>query len=127
MSEDRTELDLATPANDRNARELHRARRLLFKQLIQVRKDRRYSQQEVADAIDINRSGVCRFESERENANPTLDIILRYAHAVGAHISFDVQKMEEVDRGFSRVQAWSGHTPWSAPRIPTSKTPQWQR
>lgn len=93
---------------------LTQARRRLFNDLIGIRTRRGISQAQVAEAIGINRSGISRFESDIEGSNPTIDIILRYAHAVGAAIDIHVEPVE--DREARRAaRANAGERAWSIP------------
>lgn len=92
-----TQINLDSERYDRNARDMHRARRRMLRRLVQIRKDRDHSQAAVAEAIGVGRSTVCRFESELENANPTLDTVLRYAHAVGAVVTLSACSIEDHD------------------------------
>ncbi|MGY0500803.1 helix-turn-helix domain-containing protein [Nocardia sp. FBN12] len=87
-------LDLTGDDNIRNAMELTQARRRLFNDLIGIRVHRGISQAKVADAIGINRSGISRFEVDIETSNPTFDVVLRYAHAVGAALTLRAEPME---------------------------------
>ncbi|WAB10618.1 hypothetical protein SEA_ECLIPTUS_53 [Gordonia phage Ecliptus] len=93
-----TKINLDDATYDRNAREMHRARRQMLRKLVSIRKRREHSQADVARALGVARSTVCRFEDELENSNPTLDTVLRYAHAVGASIRMDAMTIEDRDR-----------------------------
>ncbi|WP_410869985.1 helix-turn-helix domain-containing protein [Nocardia sp. A7] len=88
-------LDLAGDDHVRNAMELTQARRRLFADLIGIRVQRGISQAKVADAIGINRSGISRFEADIETSNPTFDVVLRYAHAVGASLTLRAEPMDQ--------------------------------
>ncbi len=88
-------IDLNAPGYHENARLLSRTRRLLIDRLVDIRRSRGLSQAQVAEAIGIHRSGVCKFEANSATANPTLEVLLRYAHAVGASIDLDVRRFEE--------------------------------
>lgn len=90
-----SDINLATPEYDANARRLSRTRRKMVAQLVAIREARGLSQSQVAKAIGIHRSGVCKFEADGATANPTLEVLLRYAHAVGASIDVDVHRAEE--------------------------------
>lgn len=87
-------LDLTGDDYIRNAMELTQARRRLFNDLVGIRVQRGISQAKVADAIGINRSGISRFEADIETSNPTVDVVLRYAHAVGAALTLRAEPME---------------------------------
>lgn len=90
-----TKPDLQTAESHRNGRRLNRYARKLKRDLAQVRADRGFSKSSVADAIGIDRSGITRFEFLE--TNPRLETILRYAHAVGAVITFTVEKTEDFE------------------------------
>ncbi|WP_336790359.1 helix-turn-helix transcriptional regulator [Gordonia malaquae] len=92
-----TEVDLDNERYDRNARDMHRARRKMLRRLVEIRIKRDHPQAEVARVLGVNRSTICRFENELENANPTLDTVLRYAHAVGASLTLKAETIEEAD------------------------------
>ncbi|AQT78300.1 hypothetical protein B1R94_02195 [Mycolicibacterium litorale] len=64
--------------------------RELVDDLAAIRRKRRMSQAVVARKIGISQSGVSSFESHR--AEPLLSTLLRYAHAVGADITFEVRQ-----------------------------------
>ncbi|MFD3591478.1 helix-turn-helix domain-containing protein [Nocardia sp. NPDC058640] len=87
-------MDLTSDDYIRNAMELTQARRRLFNDLIGIRVQRGIPQAKVADAIGINRSGISRFEADIETSNPTFDVVLRYAHAVGAALTLRAEPME---------------------------------
>lgn len=67
--------------------------RALLRNLVQVRKDRGLTQQQVADILGVTQASISRFEAY--DSNPTLASIRRYAHAVEALVNHDV----EPDRG----------------------------
>lgn len=82
--------DLTSDEANQNAKRLYATGRKLIRDLVEIRNDRDLSQSAIADAIGINRSGVCRFENEE--SDPRLETILRYAHAIGAAVSISVSK-----------------------------------
>lgn len=92
-----TVINLDNERYDQNAREMHRARRKMLRRLVQIRKDRNHSKADVARAVGVGRSTIHRFEDELENSNPTLDTVLRYAHAVGAAVTLAAETIEERD------------------------------
>jgi len=71
---------------------LTRGRRRLVRDLVRVREQHGYSRTQVADAIGIHKSGVTRFE--RQESDPRLSTVLRYAHAVGAEVRMDVEPVD---------------------------------
>lgn len=90
-------IDLDSERYDQNARAMHRARRRMLRTLVQIREVRGHTQSDVAEALGVNRSTISRFEHELENANPTLDTVLRYAHAVGAAVTLKAETIEAYD------------------------------
>lgn len=61
----------------------------LLAELVALRKAKHLSQAEVADVIGVTRTAVTHFE--RYDSDPKLSTIIRYALAVGARISLDVE------------------------------------
>lgn len=84
---------------------LTQQRRRLFDDLIAIREKRKITQTQVADAIGIHRSGISKFEADIEGSNPTMEVILRYAHAVGANLSLRAVPAEEWERQHDRLLA----------------------
>lgn len=80
-----------------HAKELLQAQRQLLTGLVQARKDRGMTQDDVATAMGISQSAVAQFE--HYDSNPTLGTIRRYAMAVGADITYNVKR-----RGSFQVQ-----------------------
>lgn len=94
--------DLHTEASRQNARRLARAGRRLIQDLAAIRTERGYTAKDVAEAIGIHRSGVSRFENRE--ADPRLETVLRYAHAVGAMVSIRVERAEDFERRTAHSQ-----------------------
>lgn len=90
-----SQIDLASDQAIENGVRLTRGARRLLRDLVAIRTTRGLSKAEVAEAIGIDRSGITRFESQEKQ--PRLDTILRYAHAVGASVTFLVETTEEWD------------------------------
>jgi len=63
--------------------------------LAQLRKAQGYSQQRLADAVDLHVNQVRRYEAG--TAQPTLDTLVSLAHAL--HVSLDTLVFEEGERG----------------------------
>lgn len=61
----------------------------LLTALVQVRKEARLTQQQVADRLNVTQANVAAFE--RHGNDPKLSTIRKYAHAVGALISHKVE------------------------------------
>lgn len=97
------DLDLTSDSHVDNAMRLTQSRRRLFNDLIGIRKMRKFSQSQVARAIGINRSGISRFESDVQGSNPTIDVILRYAQAVGASIHMYAEPVERTENRQARA------------------------
>ncbi|MEU4598459.1 helix-turn-helix transcriptional regulator [Nocardia sp. NPDC023988] len=103
---------------------LTQARRRLLLDLIGIRKRRGYSQAQVAEAIGINRSGICRFEADIATSNPTMDVVLRYAHAVGAAVDIEVRMLEDAPSPpISRSEVTLFVTTHTLPAAATVPTP----
>ncbi|GAB04115.1 helix-turn-helix domain-containing protein [Gordonia amarae] len=100
-------IDLANPSH-RLARLLADQDEALVDRLVQLRKDKRLSQQDVADAMGVTQSAVARIESGERD--PRLSTLRRYAHAVGALIehsvsSYDHERNLRDERPASRLAA----------------------
>ncbi|MFZ2241947.1 MAG: helix-turn-helix transcriptional regulator [Gordonia amarae] len=80
-------IDLANPSH-RLARLLADQDEALVDRLVQLRKDKGLSQQDVAGAMGVTQSAVARIESGERD--PRLSTLRRYAHAVGALIEHTV-------------------------------------
>ena len=61
----------------------------LLDALVQVRRERGFTQAQVAESMGVKQPTVADFEAH--DSNPTLSRIRRYAHAVGALISHRVE------------------------------------
>lgn len=75
-------------AIERRMAALTRFQHELILDLIERRKERELTQEEVADRMGVTQSAVSQFE--RYDANPKLSTVLRYANAVGALIDHEV-------------------------------------
>jgi transcriptional regulator with XRE-family HTH domain len=96
--------DRLTPAQ-RRAKELAKADYRLLIGLVKVRKERGMTQQDVADKLGVSQPTVADFE--RQDADPKLSTIRRYAHAVGAIVTHQV----DIDNGqYDQKQDWSAQT-----------------
>lgn len=84
-------LDLGTPS-DASAVDMEEARHRLVDELVQIRKARGLSMQDVADELQISRQAVSKIE--RASRDPRISTLIRYAMAIGAHISFDARPEE---------------------------------
>lgn len=88
---------------------LTRAGRRLIRDLVRARDQRGYSGKQLADAIGIHKSGVTRFE--QQETSPRLDTVLRYAHAVGADVTFSVEPVGgwvcEDPAVVTRIDTWA--------------------
>lgn len=91
--------------SQRRAKELAKADYRLLIGLVRVRKERNLTQQDVADILGVTQPTVADFE--RQDADPKLSTIRRYAHAVGAIVTHQV----DMDNGqLDGVQDWSAST-----------------
>ena len=94
MADDRT-------LQRRRAVELAKNDYRLLRDLIRVRNERGFTQQDVADLLGVSQQAISKFE--RLDADPRLSTIRQYAHAVGALVAHAV----EVDNGqFSEGTQW---------------------
>lgn len=102
-------IDLGSDESIDLAVRLTRGARRLVRDLVRVREQHQYTLSAVADAIGIHRSGVSRFE--RQESSPQLDTLLRYAHAVGAELTFTVTPRDgwaEIEpRSIRHVGSWT--------------------
>ncbi|MFE4468914.1 helix-turn-helix domain-containing protein [Leifsonia sp. NPDC056824] len=91
--------------SQRRAKELAKADYRLLIGLVGVRKARGMTQKDVADKLGVSQPTIADFE--RQDADPKLSTIRRYAHAVGAIVTHQV----EVDNGqYDHVADWSART-----------------
>ncbi|MEN2739532.1 helix-turn-helix transcriptional regulator [Microbacterium sp. X-17] len=96
--------DRITPTQ-RRATELAKADYRLLLGLIKARKSRGLTQKDVADKLGVSQPTIADFE--RQDSDPKLSTIRRYAHAVGAIVTHQV----ELDNGqYDQVQDWSART-----------------
>lgn len=84
-------VDLASDESLELGIRLTRGARRLIRDLVRTREQRGYSRSQIADAIGIHKSGVTRFE--QQESDPRLATVLRYAHAVGAEVTFGVEPL----------------------------------
>lgn len=73
----------------RHAAQLALNDRAFLRELVEVRKRRGLSQQQVAERLGVSQPMVAKFESY--DSNPTLATIRRYAHAVEALVTHTVE------------------------------------
>ena len=73
--------------------EEHKERRKIISQLVEARLEKGISQAELARLIGTQRSNICRLESGTQN--PTLDMILKIASALGKEVSLLLEDKEE--------------------------------
>lgn len=62
----------------------------LIDQLIDVRKKKHLTQQDIADATGMKRGNIARIESKKYV--PTLEVLMRYADCMGYTISINLEK-----------------------------------
>ena len=70
-----------------------RKRQKIISQLVEARLEQGISQAELARRLGIQRSGINRLESGTQN--PTLDMILKIASALGKDVSLELNDKEE--------------------------------
>ena len=70
---------------------------LIKKQVVEqykeMRKEKKLSQEQVAAAAGMARPDISRFESGRYN--PSLELMVRYAHALGCELKIELVPAEE--------------------------------
>jgi len=62
---------------------------VLRKQLIKIRKDAGYTQEELAEVLHTKKSNISRLENVNSNISPKLSTIEEYAKAVGYQIEIN--------------------------------------
>ena len=65
----------------------------IIAQLVEARLEKGISQAELARMIGTQRSNICRLESGIQN--PTLDMVLKIAAALGKKVSLSLEEQEE--------------------------------
>lgn len=65
-------------------------------QLIELRKQRKMTQQDITNATGIQRPNVARIESKK--ATPSMDILVRMAAAVGKRIVITLEDIEPANK-----------------------------
>ncbi|MHA3724009.1 helix-turn-helix transcriptional regulator [Leucobacter sp. HY1910] len=98
------------------AKVLAREHRELKAKLVEIRRDARLTQGDIADRMGVSQQAVSKFE--HYDSDPRLSTVRRYASAVGALIEHVV----EVDRGQS-VQMAASRSPWAQGTSSTSVMP----
>ena len=68
-------------------------RQEIIAQLVEARLEKGISQAELARMIGTQRSNICRLESGIQN--PTLDMVLKIAAALGKKVSLSLEEQEE--------------------------------
>jgi len=113
--------------NQRLARDLVEADEKMLDELVAIRQEQRLTQAEVGGKMGISQGAVARIESGERD--PHLSTLRRYAYAVGAVVTHQVERMEPIhqlrwtDAAGSRLGvAWSESVPAKATRIDDSRT-----
>ena len=65
----------------------------VVEQYKEMRKNKKLSQEQVASAAGMARPDISRFESGRYN--PSLELMVRYAHALGCELKIELVPTEE--------------------------------
>lgn len=78
----------------RRARALIEFEENLKRDLVETRKQRKLTQQQVADLLGVEQATISSFEDI--NNDPKLSTIVRYAHAVGATIAYNIVELHEL-------------------------------
>ena len=71
-------------------------RQEIISQLVEARLEKGISQAELARMIGTQRSSICRLESGAQN--PTLDMVLKIASALGKTVSLSLEDQEEMEK-----------------------------
>ena len=71
-------------------------RQEIIAQLVEARLEKGISQAELARMIGTQRSSICRLESGAQN--PTLDMVLKIASALGKKVSLSLEDQEEMEQ-----------------------------
>ena len=67
----------------------------IVQSLVAARKQRGITQQNIADITGMKTSNVTRIESCRNT--PTLEVLIRYANALGKKVNFELDDIPEVE------------------------------
>ncbi|WP_182354394.1 helix-turn-helix transcriptional regulator [Flaviflexus huanghaiensis] len=78
----------------RSAIDMERQRRSLMRKLIEIRNSRGLNTSDVAKELQISPQAAARIEAGNRDAR--LSTITRYAIAVGAHVSIEIEPVEDV-------------------------------
>lgn len=111
--------------DDRHAELLVEEHQALLAALVRTRKDAGLEQQDVAETMGIDQSGVSRIESGDRDVR--LSTLRRYAFAVGAVIRHDVvpfKRVWQAERALAGVQEPSWSTAWSSLGDVVTATPR---
>lgn len=96
-----SKIDLTTHERFELAMENTTQRRHFFRDLLLIRQAADASQVEIAKAIGVRTRQVKRFEENPEEADPTVDFVLRYAHAIGARVGMTAVPLHELPEELS--------------------------
>lgn len=72
-------------------------RKSVIVQYIKYRKKNNMTQEDVAELMGVRRPNISRFESGQYN--PTLDMLIRMAHCLGAELEITLKEKEEIRKG----------------------------
>lgn len=89
--------DLTDDSHQANVRRMTTQRRHLLHDLVGIRERRGVDEDWLLQQLSVTRAYLYRFERDPESTDPTLDFLLRYAHAAGAAVSMSVEPMGEAD------------------------------
>ena len=105
-------IDLEDP-DERAFLAVHRQRRELIDKLVEIRKQRDKTRDDVAEELGISRVAVARFENEDRDVK--ISTLMRYAEAIGAVLTLDARPIEAVtDRPWPSASRTSWKTPQPA-------------
>ena len=92
-----------------------RKRQKIISQLVEARLEQGISQAELARRLGIQRSGINRLESGTQN--PTLDMILKIASALGKDVSLELNDKEEPMSNVYSLRIYDTELPGAAPTV----------
>ena len=82
-----------TPEGELHVESMSRTQGIqIVDELIAARKEKKMTQQDIADYTGMDRGNIGRIESKRYT--PTLDVLMRYASALGMTIELNLKPME---------------------------------
>ena len=75
----------------------------LLQRFKEMRKEQKITQEELAEAAGMNRTDVSRFESGKYN--PSLELMLRYANALGCKLQIQLVKINSDENDIAQLES----------------------